>query len=104
MLCAEEPGLVDGLLLTSYPLHPPGRPDQLRIQHLPRLHAPALFVEGTRDPFGSMGEFAAALKLIPTKTALLRVEGAGHDVGFKGKARNDDLPTIVLAEFQKLFG
>jgi len=104
MLCAEEPGLVDGLLLTSYPLHPPGRPDQLRIQHLPRLHAPALFVEGTRDPFGSMGEFAAALKLIPAKTALLRVEGAGHDVGFKGKARNDDLPTIVLAEFQKLFG
>ena len=104
MLCAEEPGLVDGLLLTSYPLHPPGKPEQLRTQHLAKLQTPALFVHGTRDPFGSIEEMAAALKLIPAKTALLRVEGAGHDVGFKGKARNDDLPTIVLAEFQKLFG
>ncbi len=104
MLCAEEPGLVDGLLLTSYPLHPPGRPDQLRIQHLPKLQTPALFVEGTQDPFGSIVEMESALKLVPAKTSLLQVEGHGHDLGFKGKTRNDDLPAIVLAEFQKLFG
>lgn len=104
MLCAEEPGLVDGLLLTSYPLHPPGRPDQLRTQHLPKLQAPALFVEGTRDAFGTIEEMESALKLIPAKTELLRVEGVGHDLGFKGKVRREELPAVVLAEFQKLFG
>ena len=103
MLCSDEPGLVDGLLLLSYPLHAPSRPDQPRIQHLPKLHIPALFVHGTRDPFGSIGEMGSALKLIPAKTLLLPVEGAGHDLGFKGKAKRGDLPATVLAEFQKLF-
>jgi len=104
ILCAEEPGLVQGLLLSSYPLHPPGKPDQLRTQHLPKLAVPALFVQGTRDPFGSIAEMESALKLIPTKTVLLKVDGAGHDLGFKGKAKLDTLPSAVLAEFTKLFG
>jgi len=99
MLCAEEPDLVQGLLLTSYPLHPPGKPEQLRVEHLPKLRAPALFVHGTSDPFGAIAEIEAAMKLIPAKTALLRVENAGHDLGFKGQARREDLPARVLAEF-----
>jgi len=102
MLCAEEPGLVQGLLLTSYPLHPPGKPDQLRAEHLPKLQTPALFVHGTHDPFGSIAEVEAALKLIPARTALLRVENAGHDLGFKGEAGQEDLPARVLAEFCRL--
>ncbi len=101
MLCADEVGLVDGLLLFSYPLHPPRKPEQLRTQHLPKLQTPALFVHGTRDPFGTPEEIEAALSLIPGKTALLRFEGAGHDLGFKGKARRDELPAAVLVEFQK---
>lgn len=104
MLCADEPGLVDGMLLLSYPLHAPGKPDQLRTQHLPKLRVPALFVHGTRDPFGSIDEIKSALKLIPARTALLPVEGEGHDLGFKGKKRRDELPAIVLVEFQKVFG
>ncbi len=103
MLCAEEPRLVDGLLLTSYPLHPPGKPDQLRIQHLPKLEVPVLFVQGTQDAFGSIAEIELALKLIPAPTSLLKVEGAGHDLGFKGKVGREDLPGIVLAEFRRLF-
>ena len=103
MLCADEPELVDGLLLLSYPLHAPGRPDQLRTQHLPKLGVPALFVHGTRDPFGSIEEMKVALKLIPGRTALLPVEGEGHDLGFKGKKRNGELPGIVVVEFRKLF-
>ena len=103
MLCAEEPRLVDGLLLTSYPLHPPGKPDQLRIQHLPKLEVPVLFVEGTHDAFGSIAEIESALKLIPARTALLKVEGAGHDLGFKGKVTREDLPGMVLTEFRRLF-
>jgi predicted alpha/beta-hydrolase family hydrolase len=104
MLCAEEPGLVDGLLLLSYPLHPPGKPAQLRTQHLPKLRNPALFVHGTRDPFGTIEEMEAALKLIPAKTKLFPVEGAGHDLGFKGKSANRGLPAAVLTAFQNLFG
>jgi uncharacterized protein len=101
-LCAEQPELVEGLLLCSYPLHPPGKPDRLRIQHLPALHVPILFVHGTRDPFGTIEELDAARKLIPAKTALLRVEGSGHDLGFKGKARREELPGEIVAEFQAL--
>jgi len=103
MLCSDEPGLVDGILLLSYPLHAPSRPDQPRTQHLPKLHTPVLFVHGTRDPFGSIEEMESALKLIPAKTELIPVEGAGHDLGFKGKSKRDDLPATVVAAFQKLF-
>jgi len=101
MLCADEPGVVDGLLLLSYPLHPPRKPEQLRVQHLPRLQTPALFVHGTRDPFGSPEEMGSALSLIPAKIRLLKIEGAGHDLGFKGTAQQKELPLAVLAEFQK---
>jgi len=99
MLCAEEPDVVPGLLLLSYPLHPPRKPEQQRTQHLPSLRTPSLFVHGTRDPFGSIAELERALKMIPAKTKLVAVEGAGHDLGFKGKARSEDLPRRVLSEF-----
>jgi hypothetical protein len=102
MLLADEP-IADGLVLFSYPLHPPGKPDQLRTQHLPKLHVPTLLVEGTRDPFGTIEEIDASRKLIPAKTELLTVEGAGHDLGFKGKAKRGELVSSVLQAFQKLF-
>jgi predicted alpha/beta-hydrolase family hydrolase len=103
MLCADEPGLAGGLLLFSYPLHPPRQPDQLRVQHLPKLRTPAFFVHGTVDPFGSIAEMERALKLIPGKTLLLPIPGAGHDLGFKGAARADDVPGKVLAAFPAFF-
>jgi predicted alpha/beta-hydrolase family hydrolase len=103
MLLAEEP-VADGLILLSYPLHPPGKPEQLRTQHLPNLHVPTLFVEGTRDPFATIEEIEDARKLIPTKTELLTVEGAGHDLGFKGKSKREELPAMVIAEFRRFFG
>lgn len=80
MLAAEKPGLVDGLVLLSYPLHPPRKPEQLRTAHFPKLRSPALFVHGSRDPFGSLEEMRAALVLIPAVTQLLPVEGAGHEL------------------------
>ena len=104
MLCAEEPDLVAGLLLLSYPLHPPRKPEQLRTQHLPSLKTPSFFVEGTRDPFGSMEEMEAAIQLIPAKTELLKVEGAGHDLGFKGKMGGVELARTVREAFEKFFG
>jgi predicted alpha/beta-hydrolase family hydrolase len=106
MLCAAEPDLVklvSGLLLLSYPLHPPRKPEQLRIQHLPSLRTSGLFVHGTRDPFGSTDEMMKALQLIPAKTELMQVEGAGHDLGFKGKARVLEFPAKIVAQFEEMF-
>jgi uncharacterized protein len=103
MLCAEESDLAAGLLLLSYPLHPPRKPAQLRVQHLPQLNVPALFVHGTRDPFGSIEEMVTALKMIPAKTHLLRVDGTGHDLGFKGKSVRDGLAEEVVAAFREFF-
>ena len=101
MLCADEPDLVGGLLLLSYPLHPPRKPEQLRTQHFSELVTPALFVHGTRDPFGSIEEMQSALKLIPAKTELLEVDGAGHDLGFKGKSRPGEVIERVVAAFRE---
>lgn len=102
MLVAEEK-IAEGLVLLSYPLHAPGHPEKPRTQHLPQLQIPTLFAHGTRDPFGTVEEIEAVRKLIPAKTILLVVEGAGHDLGFKGKAKNQDLPAAVLARFREVF-
>jgi uncharacterized protein len=101
MLCAEQPDLADGLLLLSYPLHPPRKPEQQRTQHLPNLHTPALFVHGARDAFGTIAEMEHAMKMIPAKTNLLPIEGAGHDLGFKGKTKKEELPGLIFSEFAK---
>lgn len=102
MLAASEPALVDGLLLLSYPLHPPGKPAQLRTQHFPTLRAPALFVSGTRDAFGSIEELKAAIKLIPARTQLIAVEGAAH--GLSDKKKQNDVVRLVIASFSQCFG
>lgn len=106
MLSAADPDLAGGLLLFSYPLHPPRKPTQLRTQHLSRLRTPAFFVHGTRDPFGSIPELEEALKLVPARTKLMKVDGAGHDLNFGKKAEEesrDYLLTSVLAAFQPFF-
>jgi len=101
MLAAEQPQLVSGLILLSYPLHPPRKPADLRTAHFPKLNTPALFVHGSRDPFGSHAEMKDALALIPAQTSLMEVEGAGHDL--LGKKANDDLPLKIVAAFQSFF-
>ena len=84
MLSAEDPAIADALLLLSYPLHPPEKPQRLRTAHFPKLHTPALFVSGCRDPFGSLDEMQTALRLIPAPTELLTIEGAGHELARGG--------------------
>lgn len=96
ILASEHPGLVDALLLLSYPLHAPGKREP-RTAHFPQLKMPALFVHGSKDPFGSFGELKTALTLIPAKTRLLEVEGVGHDLGRK---HADLAPRIVEAFLQ----
>ena len=86
MLAAEKPDVAAGLLLLSYPLHPPGQPEKLRTAHLPKLNIPALFVHGTKDPFGTIDELRAAIALIRGKTELIAIQGAGHDLRKPGVA------------------
>jgi uncharacterized protein len=100
MLAASEAGLVDQLLLLSYPLHPPQRPSELRTGHFPALQTPAIFVHGMRDGFGSIDEMEAALKLIPARTELLPITAAGHELMTK---RNCDEMSRIVVEAFRLF-
>jgi predicted alpha/beta-hydrolase family hydrolase len=101
MLAADEPQVADGLLLLSYPLHPPRKPAELRTRHFPKLNTPAFFVHGTRDPFGTVAEMNSALELIPGPHRLLEVEGAGHDLLPKKAA--GEWAAQVVKEFEKFF-
>jgi len=96
MLLAADPALASALLLQSYPLHPPGKPRNLRAEHLTRLRTPTAFVHGTRDPFGALEELQTARDLIPARTTLLSVPG-GHDLGWTLRKRNPDLRHRIAA-------
>ena len=96
LLAAEQPDLVSALVLFSYPLHPPGKPDRLRTEHFPRLRVPALFVHGTADPFGSIAELRAAIPLIAAAAHLVPVQGAGHEL-WRGRF---DFVTVLAAFFE----
>ncbi len=106
MLVAEAGAVADGLVLLSYPLHPPKSPDKKRTEHFPQLHVPALFIHGTNDPFGTPAEMEAALELIPAKTKLVLVEGGVHGlVASKASAAAfENVTSMVLSEFQSFFG
>jgi predicted alpha/beta-hydrolase family hydrolase len=71
-----------GLVLISYPLHPPGRPDRLRVEHFPRINVPTLFISGTKDTFGSPDELTEWTATLPkrAKVTHLFIEGKGHDL------------------------
>jgi predicted alpha/beta-hydrolase family hydrolase len=71
---------VCGLVLLGYPLHPPGKPTQLRVAHLPRVRAPMLFVQGSRDPFGSPEELAPVVDGLAPGARLYVVEGGDHSL------------------------
>ena len=101
MLVASEPALVEGLLLLSYPLHPPGRPTQLRTAHFSSLRTPVLFVTGTKDAFGSIAELEAAIKLIPVRKKLVPIDGAPHGLSQKGKL--DEVVETAVREFKTFF-
>jgi hypothetical protein len=82
-----------GLVLVSYPLHPPGRPDRLRTEHFRSLNLPCLFVSGTSDAFAAPAELEAALVAVPGKVTVRWLEGGDH--GLRG--REDEAAAIVAA-------
>ena len=72
-----------GLVLVSYPLHPPGRPEKARTEHLPQIEVPCLFISGTRDSFGTPAELEAATATIPGPVTHVWLEGGDH--GLRGR-------------------
>jgi predicted alpha/beta-hydrolase family hydrolase len=79
------------LVLLSYPLHPPGRPDSLRVDHFSELRVPCLFVSGTKDPFGTPTEFERHTVAIPGPVTHVWLDGGAHDP----KGREDEVAAIV---------
>jgi predicted alpha/beta-hydrolase family hydrolase len=94
MLLAEEPDVADGLLLLSYPLHPPGRATELRTAHFPALRTPTVFAHGSQDPFGSLEELERARASMPGPTTLVAIEGAGHGLG-RGTRASEPAPNTI---------
>jgi predicted alpha/beta-hydrolase family hydrolase len=80
MAVADGSVTAAGLVLVSYPLHPPGKPDTLRVAHLPQLEVPCLFVHGTKDPFGTPDELRHWTATIPGDVTHVFVDGRGHDL------------------------
>lgn len=83
---------LDVLALSSYPLHPPGKPERARTEHLPRITVPTVFTHGTADPFGSPDELRAALALVAAPTEFVEITGARHDLGSKKL----DVPALAV--------
>ncbi|MDF0530839.1 alpha/beta fold hydrolase [Tsukamurella sp. 8F] len=97
MAAAEGPTRPDGLILLSYPLHPPKRPEKLRIEHLPSLTVPTLFVHGRRDPFATADELAEAAALVPAKTRTIEL-AAAHDLA-PTRSRVGELTADAMEDF-----
>ncbi|MHA7666160.1 alpha/beta hydrolase family protein [Mycolicibacterium sp. HS_4_1] len=81
------------LTLSSYPLHPPGKPERARTEHLPQITVPTVFTHGTADPFGTIAELTAAAALVPAPTEIVEITGARHDLGSKTL----DVPALAVA-------
>ena len=73
-------GRLAGLVLVCYPLHPPGKPATLRVEHLPQISVPCLFISGTRDPFGTPDELEQWTASIPAPVEHHWIEGGRHDL------------------------
>ncbi|GAA4746513.1 alpha/beta fold hydrolase [Gordonia alkaliphila] len=98
MLLAEDPTVADGLLLTSYPLHPPGKPEKARTEHLPHLTTPTLIIHGRSDAFATSDEIAAAATLFAGPVRVVEVDRADH--GLKPERSGvGELTAVAVDEF-----
>jgi predicted alpha/beta-hydrolase family hydrolase len=100
MAVADGAAEIDVLTLFSYPLHPPGKPERLRTEHLPRISVPTVFTHGTSDPFGTIDELRAAAALITAPTQIVEVTAARHDLGSKTL----DVPALAVDAALRLLG
>lgn len=101
MVVAESsPAKVDVLTLFSYPVHPPGKPDRPRTEHLPAIRVPTVFTHGTSDPFGTPAEVRDAAALIAVPTEVVEITGARHDL----RCKTLDVPALAVDAALRLVG
>lgn len=100
MVVANHAAEVDVLTLFSYPLHPPGKPERARTEHLPLISVPTVFTHGTSDPFGTIDELRPAAALIAAPTDIVEITGARHDLGSKAL----DVPALAVDAAIRLLG
>jgi uncharacterized protein len=100
MVVAAKEAQVNVLTLFSYPVHPPGKPERARTEHLPDIAAPTVFTHGTSDPLGTLDEVRAAAALIPAPTQIVEIAGARHDLGSK----TVDVPALAVDAALTLLG
>jgi predicted alpha/beta-hydrolase family hydrolase len=100
MVVAAKEAQVDVLTLFSYPLHPPGKPERARTEHLPDIAVPTVFTHGTSDPFGTLDEVRTAAAMIPAPTQLVEIAGARHDLSSKTL----DVPGLAVTAALRLLG
>ncbi len=88
-MCVADGMPAAGLVFLGYPLHPPGKPERIRDEHLYRITVPMLFVQGTKDPFATPALLAKVVRKLGDRATLAPVEGGGHS--FKvGGAKADE--------------
>jgi predicted alpha/beta-hydrolase family hydrolase len=92
MVIADRAAQADLLMLFSYPLHPPGKPERARTEHLSDIAVPTVFTHGTSDPFGTPDEIRGAAALIPAPTQILQINGARHDL----RSKTVDVPALAV--------
>jgi predicted alpha/beta-hydrolase family hydrolase len=83
MVVAADQAQADLLALFSYPVHPPGKPERIRTEHLRDIAVPTVFTHGSSDPFGTLAQLRGAAALIPAPTEVVEITGARHDLGSK---------------------
>jgi predicted alpha/beta-hydrolase family hydrolase len=93
----RDGGPLAGLVLLGYPLHPPGKPQQLRDAHLPQIRVPMLFVQGSRDPFGTPDELRPILAKLSAPAELMAIQGGDHSFTVsKSAAKQNPVDTEIL--------
>ena len=102
VVAADEasPIEVDLLTLFSYPVHPPGKPERPRTEHLPDIRVPTVFIHGASDPFGTPREVSEAAAMIAAPTEVVEIAGARHDL----RSRTLDVPALAVDAALRLLG
>jgi uncharacterized protein len=94
-LAAEGMDALHGVIALGYPLHPPGKPEQMRTAHLPVITTPMLVVQGERDAFGTPAELAPVIKSMRAHVTLHVVRGGDHSLTVKGRTTADGLAAVA---------
>jgi len=97
-MCVADGMAADGLVFLGYPLHPPGKPERIRDEHLYRITVPMLFVQGTKDPFATPALLAKVVRKLGDRATLEPVDGGGHSFKVGGAKADDREIGMALAE------